>query len=347
VITLQALGWDDLLEDRFHPFREKGLEPGRIAVEDKHHYVLITPQGELTGQVAGKMLHRAGTAADLPKVGDWVAFSKLPDEAKGVIQHVLPRATKLSRKTPGRETEEQVLATNIDMAFIVQGFDRPLNCGLLHRHLAMVLESGAKPLIVLNKADLAEDAGQRVREAEQVAQGVRVVALSAKTGQGVDLLRECIRPGQTIVLIGSSGVGKSTLINALCGEEVQPTAEVRESDAKGRHTTSWRELVLLPDGGLVIDTPGMRELQMWMANEGMREGFSDLDALAVGCRFRDCAHTVEKGCAVLEAVANGRLARERYEGYLKLKRELAYLEEAQIKHAWLRRKRGARRPTRV
>ena len=341
-ITLEALGWDSFFEASFDALREKKLQPGRIAVEDKHYYIVLTPEGELTGQVSGKLLHNSRLPANLPKVGDWVAFSPLAGEAKAVIHEVLPRKTKLSRKVPGRELEEQVLASNIDLAFIVQALDRTFNPALVQRHIVMVLESGAKPVVVLNKADLCEAIPAMTAEAAKAAGNAPVIVVSAKTTSGIPDLAHQIRPGETVVFIGSSGVGKSTLINDLCGEEVQATAEVRAADAKGRHTTSWRELILLPSGGLVIDTPGMREFQMWIADEGMREAFADLETLSCRCHFRDCTHTVEKRCAVLDAVASGQIPAERYQRFLKLKEELAFLDKAKNKRAWFQKKRQVR-----
>jgi ribosome biogenesis GTPase / thiamine phosphate phosphatase len=342
-LTLETLGWNATFAESFARLGQKGLEPGRVAVEDKHYYVIVTRQGELTGQVSGKMLHQARTPAELPKVGDWVAVSPLAGEAKAVIHHVLERRTRLSRKVPGREVEEQVLATNIDKAFVVQALDSTFNPGLLQRHLVMVSESGAEPVVVLNKADLCDAVADRVAQARNaVGEAPPMVVASAKTGAGLEDLAQRISPGTTVVFIGSSGVGKSTLINDLCGEEIQATAEVRERDAKGRHTTTWRELILLPQGGLVIDTPGMREFQMWMANEGMRDTFSDLETLANQCHFRNCTHTVETRCAVLEAVTKGELTRDRYARFLKLQTELAFLREAQTKHGWIQRRRQGR-----
>jgi ribosome biogenesis GTPase len=338
-IALETLGWSQAWELSFAPHRSKGLQPARVAVEDKHFYVVITPGGELSAQISGKLHHCSRSPAELPKVGDWVAITPLPGEAKAVIHHVLPRRTRLSRKVAGREVEEQVLAANIDTAFVVQALDRTFNPALLQRHLVMVLESGAKPVTVLNKADLCDDVEAKMAQSRSVAGESAIVVASATTGQGVQELAKLIRPAETIVFIGSSGVGKSTLINDLCGEDIQPTAEVRERDAKGRHTTTWRELIILPNGGLVIDTPGMREFQMWMAGEGMREAFADLDALAVACHYRDCSHTVEGRCAVLEAVASGALPRERYDRYIKLRKELAFLDRAHERRSWMQRGR--------
>lgn len=338
-VNLESLGWNSALQDGFKEFSNKGLEPGRIAVEDKHFYVVVTPRGELTGQIAGKLLHQAESPAALPKVGDWVAVAPLAGEAKAVIHGVLARRTKLSRKVPGRETEEQVIATNIDVAFLVQALDSNFNPRLIQRQLVIVLESGAKPVVVLNKADLCEKLAERVEQAKQVAGDVPVVVVSAKTGQGLEDLKVHIRPGETSVFIGRSGVGKSTLINDLCGEEVLATAEVRASDDKGRHVTTWRELIPLPDGGLVVDTPGMRELQIWDVEGGMLDAFSDLEDLATGCHFRECTHTVEKRCAILNAVASKELSEERYRQYLKLKGEAGRLNQAQSERSRIERRR--------
>jgi ribosome biogenesis GTPase len=341
-LTLEALGWSPALEAQFAAYQSNNLQPGRVAVEDKHYYTVLTAAGDLIAQVSGKLLHETENPAALPKVGDWVAVAPQPNEAKAVIHHVLPRRTKLSRKVAGREIEEQVLAANIDVAFVVQALDDTFNPALLQRHIVMVFESGAKPVAILNKADLCSDLAPRVTQAECAAPGVPVVVVSAKTQAGVAQLQTWIRPTETVVFIGSSGVGKSSLINDLYGDVVQATTEVRERDSKGRHTTTWRELIILPNGALVIDTPGMREFQMWVANEGMREAFTDLETLANQCRFRDCTHTAERGCAVLEALASGQLARERYNRFVKLQRELRYLQEAQRMHSWTNRRRQVR-----
>jgi ribosome biogenesis GTPase len=327
--SLEVLGWNDQLEKSFAAFRAQGFHAGRVAVEDKHHYVVFAPRGPFLSQVTGKFLHESINRAELPKVGDWVVFAIVEKEAsKALIRHVLPRRTKLSRKVAGRQNEEQVLVTNVDIAFIVQAVDVSFNPALLQRHLATAIESGVKPVVVLNKADLCDDVLEKLATVEHFAGDTPVIAVSAKTGRAMDSLRQLVRPGETIVFLGPSGVGKSSLINQLCGDDVQATAEVRESDAKGRHTTTWRELIALPGGGLVIDTPGMREFHMWLAGETGREAFADVEELAVRCHFRSCGHTVEKRCAVLEAVAKGELAQERYESYLKLKRELEFLAKA-------------------
>ncbi len=340
-MRLQELGWNASFEAAFAEFREAGLESGRVAVEDKHHYLVFTASGELSAQVAGKVLHRAASTAELPKVGDWVTMLLLPAEKKGVIQHILPRQTALSRKTPGRDLDEQILAANVDVIFSVQSLDR-FNPRLLERQLVMAHESGARPVVILNKADLETDTSEKLAEASHAAGQVPVIVTSAKTGRAIDALREYLRAGITAVFIGPSGVGKSSLINRLYGKEIQATIEVRERDSKGRHTTAWRELIVLPQGGVVIDTPGLRELDLWRTEEGMRGTFADIEEFAAHCRFRDCTHINEKDCGVKAALAEGRLPEDRYQSYLKLQRETACLEQAQQQRGWAERRRRDR-----
>ena len=330
--SISRLGWDESLAAAFAPFHERGMSAGRVAVQDKHHYVLFAETGELLARIAGKLFHDAGGDAALPKVGDWVAFKHTPGDAKAVIHAVLPRRTKLCRKFSGRETEEQILVTNIDIAFIVLALDETFNARLLERFLAMVLEGGARPVIVLNKADLCSDLDAYVTAAESSAGGAPVVAVSAKTRKALQRLLEYITPTSTVTFIGNSGVGKSTLINKLYGEAIQPTLEVRSTDSKGRHTTTWRELIVLPNGGLVIDTPGMREFHLWMAGEGIHEAFPDIELLALQCRFRECSHTQEKDCAVKLALVKGDLSQERFNNFAKLRQELAFLGQTRLYH---------------
>jgi ribosome biogenesis GTPase len=332
-LSLTRLGWNSEWDAAFGAYEKKGWKAGRVAVQDKHHYVLFAEEGELVAQIAGKLLHELQFDADLPKVGDWVAFKRtMLGEQKAVIQAVLPRRTKLGRKIPGRETEEQLLVTNIDLAFVVIALDETFNPRLLERFLLMVIEGGAQPVVVLNKADLCDDLDAHVAEAQHCAGDAPVVVVSAKTRRGMKCLLEFVRPGSAVVFIGNSGVGKSTLINRLYGEAIQPTTEVREGDSKGRHTTTWRELIVLPNGGLVIDTPGMREFQLWMAGEGIHEAFPDIELLALKCRFRECRHGSEKDCAVQAALGSGVLAQERFDNFLKLRRELEFLEKARTYH---------------
>lgn len=326
--NLIKLGWDAEWEKAFAALGAKGFLPGRVAVEGQNSFVLFNEEGEAVGRPAGRLLHQTRLAADLPKVGDWVATTLRSSEGKVIIQHRLPRRTQLSRKVPGRETEEQVLAANVDLAFIVQALDRTFNVRQLERFLFMVLDAKVKPVIVLNKADIGEQIDSKLIETKKAAGNARVLVASAKTGQSMEELRQLIVPGSTVVFLGASGVGKSSLINQLYGEDIQLTMEVRESDDKGRHTTSWRELIVMKGGGVVIDTPGMREFQLWLAGGGLQESFADIEELALRCHFRACSHSQEKDCAVLAALADGRLSTERFRNFQKLKHELDYLARA-------------------
>jgi ribosome biogenesis GTPase / thiamine phosphate phosphatase len=328
-MTLSFLGWDAFFADSFEPHNRDGLVPARVAVQHRGAYVLLTEAGEFRAELSGRLVHEAGPAG-LPAVGDWVA-ARISEARAATIQAVLPRRTSFSRKIasgPSDRTEEQVLAANVDTVFLVSGLGGDLNLRRLERYLAMGWESGAEPVIVLTKLDLYPDDQEAIGAVEAIAFGVPVHALSGVTGEGVDELDRYLSPGRTVVLLGSSGVGKSTLVNYLCGREVLATQETR-ADGRGRHTTSHRELVQLPGGSLLLDTPGIRELQLWDAADGLEEAFDDLTSLAAGCRFSDCGHEREPGCAVRKALESGTLSRERFESYSKLKRELHWLEVRQ------------------
>jgi ribosome biogenesis GTPase / thiamine phosphate phosphatase len=324
---LIELGWDEELDQQFEEHRDLGLVPGRVAVEHRGLYAVRIDAGDIWAELAGKLRHAAAGRGELPAVGDWLAL-QLRDDGRATIHAVLPRRTKISRKVNLAEAEEQVLAANVDTVFLVTSLNRDLNVRRLERYLATAWESGAQPAIVLNKADLCpiEDRPELVAQVEAIAFGVPVHTVSAATAEGVDELEPYVGTGHTVVLLGSSGVGKSSLINRLIGEERLATNETRYGDDRGRHTTTHRELVGLPRGGLVIDTPGLRELQLWESSDGMSETFSDVEQLAHECRFSDCEHETEPGCAVREAIRNGTLTSERLESYRKLQRELARLE---------------------
>lgn len=323
-MSLTELGWNE----HFEQHRPEGeLVLGRIAVEHRGAYAVYTDGGEAWGELAGKLRFEAAGRGELPAVGDWVAMQPRP-EGRATIHAVLPRRTKISRKVNLSATEEQVLAANVDTIFLVSSLNRDLNVRRIERYLATAWESGAEPAIVLNKADLCpvDERAGLVSEVEAIAFGVPVHTVSAVTGEGLDELAPYFGPGLTVVLLGSSGVGKSTLINSVLGVERLETREIREGDERGRHTTTHRELVVVPGGGIVIDTPGLRELQLWESSEGLGETFQDVTDLAATCRFGDCVHETEPGCAVQEAIRSGVLPAERLESYRKLQRELARLE---------------------
>jgi ribosome biogenesis GTPase len=325
VPDLTTLGWDDARAEQFRPHAAEGLVPGRVSVQHRGAYDVVTELGELRCDVRGRLYDESSSAADLPAVGDWVAASARPDERSGTIEALLPRRTRFSRKTAWQAAEEQVLAANVDVVFLVTSLNEDFDLRRLERYLTLARESGALPVVVLTKADLHADPGSALADAESVAMGVPVIAVSNVTGEGLDTVRSYLQPGVTAALLGSSGVGKSTLVNTLAGTELLATQTIRD-DGKGRHTTVRRELILLPSGALVIDTPGMRELQLWIADEGLEETFEDVTSLFERCRFSDCAHDREPGCAVKEAIADGSLDPERWTSYLKLEAELAHLE---------------------
>jgi ribosome biogenesis GTPase len=337
--SLEDLGWDDGWEAAFEPHRAAGLNAGRVTIQHRGAYVLGTAQGDVWAELPRRMLRQAETEASLPAVGDWLAWHEPAAGARALVEAVLPRRSAFSRKTPWHQVREQVVAANIDVVLVVQAVPDDFNVRRLERYLATAWESGAAPAVVLTKIDLVDDPLPFAAQVEQVAFGVPVHLVSNVTGEGLDELRAEIRPGRTVALLGSSGTGKSTIINRLAGEEVLETQEVRR-DGKGRHTTSHRELVLLPGGGVVLDTPGMRELQLWSVDDGLDRAFEDIDGLASHCRFNDCAHEQEPGCAVREALATGALAADRWESYRKLEREL---EALRVRQDALARKERVRR----
>lgn len=322
--NLETYGWDGFFAEAFAPLAAEGFEAGRVFLQHNRALMLYTAAGELQAETTGRLRFHARGAEDLPAVGDWVAFRRVSEEEKAKIHEILPRRSKFSRRAAGSETAEQIVAANVDTVFLVTGLDHDYNPRRVERYLIMAWESGAEPVVVLNKADLIEEVEERRREIESVAPGVPVLALSAKRGVGVEQLLPYVGRGRTVALMGSSGTGKSTITNRLLGAEVQRTQEVRVADARGRHTTTHRELFVLPEGGIVLDTPGMRELQLLVSERGLRETFEEIEETAALCRFTDCRHEGEPGCAVREALDEGRLDPERYRNYRKMQAEMRH-----------------------
>ena len=327
---LAALGWTSALDEALAALGVEGLEPARVTVAYGATFRVATTRGDELADTSGRLKHDATERRDLPAVGDWVAIKPTTiARGRSTIHAVLPRTSVFSRRAAGEGTLEQIVATNVDVMFLVTDLDMDFNVRRLERYLTMTWESGARPVILLNKSDIGESADERAAEAAAVAPGVPIHLISARTGAGLEALDTYLVPGRTVAVLGSSGVGKSTLINRLLGEERLATNTVRESDQRGRHTTTHRELVALPGGALLIDTPGMREIQLWSSDAGILEAFDDVSTLAAGCFFANCGHESEPRCAVKAAVADGRLAADRLESFLKLRREQTVLAARQ------------------
>ena len=325
-ITLHDLGWDDQFSADFEALGDSSLIPARVEIEHNHLFRLLSGHGELLARTAGRMRHRARTQSDLPAVGDWVAISITDRARHATIKSILPRHSCFARKATGNPTKQQVIAANIDIVFIVAGLDADFNPRRIGRYLVAAEQSGAQPIVVLNKSDLREDLSTCIREIKRISGQVTIHANSCQTTAGIEQLSSYLRPGRTIALLGSSGVGKSSIINCLLGEKRQRTQKVRISDNRGRHTTIHRELIVRPSGGIIIDTPGMREFAAWNIDRAVENSFEDIDGLATDCRFRDCAHRSEPGCKVRAAVASGQLMPERLAQYHRMVDEQAELE---------------------
>ncbi len=320
---LPALGFTERFEALFAPLAPGGLIPGRVSRIDRGQPLVLTADGPLRAELAA---HLRGVADAAIAVGDWVALARPEGHDLAIVEAVLPRTSVFTRKDPGDHAVEQVVVANVDTVFVVQSLaPRGPNLARLERELVLAWESGAQPVVLLTKPDLVDDPEALRAEAATVALGVDLHVVCPITGEGFDILAGYLGPGRTVAFFGASGVGKSTIVNRLVGTDVQETAEVRDADGKGRHTTVAREMFFIPGGGIVIDTPGMRALALWNAEEGIASAFPDVEELAGGCRFADCAHTVEPGCAVREAVEAGTLPARRLESYLALREELERL----------------------
>lgn len=324
-VFIHDLGWDEYFEAQWHERASVGCVPARVVSQQRGLWRVVGDFEECWAEPSGKFRKESESGGDWPAVGDWVAAEMRPEKQSALIQHVLRRRSRFVRKAVGKQTEEQVIVANIDVALIVAALDGDFSVRRIERYLTQCWESGARPAIVLNKADACAEPGRLLTEIENVAMGAAVFLISAKTGDGMDALEASFTKGQTMVLLGSSGVGKSTLVNRLLQEERQSTHAVRESDSKGRHTTTSRELFVMPSGAMIIDTPGLRELQVWTAAEGLAQTFADVDELAAQCRFTNCQHQEEPGCAVRAAIAGNMLDAGRLESWRKLQREEEFL----------------------
>jgi len=326
---LKELGWNSFFENHFIKYNQQNTTyiPARIISVQRNLYSVLSEYGELKGEITGKFRYGVQSIEKYPVVGDWVGITRKEQEDKAIIHFVLPRKTSLSRKTPGVKTEEQVICANIDTSFLVTTFDRDFNLRRIERYLSLIWDGGANPVIILNKADLCTDMEIFIREVESISPGIPILCMSALEKSGIRQIDNYLKEGKTVVFLGSSGTGKSTIINYLLDAPKQATNSLRGNN-KGRHTTSYRELFMVPDRkGMVIDNPGMREIQLWANEDIVEKTFADIEDLSQRCRFNNCSHTKEPGCAVKEAIEEGSLEPKRLESYFKQKRELNRLSE--------------------
>ncbi|WP_010289501.1 ribosome small subunit-dependent GTPase A [Kurthia massiliensis] len=322
-MTLQTLGFSTFFEQQL---QQTTWRPARITEQHKHMYRVCGEDFEWLATVSGSYAFHTHHAIDYPAIGDWVLVEQMPGEEKCAIHQLLTRKSVFTRKAAGREIEQQVVAANIDIILLAMSLNEDFNVRRLERYVVAAWESGAVPMIVLTKADMCDDIPFYMQQLTDVAMGIDCIVTSAITGEGIETLRQHVSTGKTAAIIGSSGAGKSSLTNALLGEETMKVADIRADDAKGRHTTTHRALIQLPNGACFIDTPGMRELHIWTEQESLNTGFDDIETFAASCRFRDCTHHQEPGCAVRQAIENGQLEAARLRNYVKLQKEVAFIE---------------------
>lgn len=325
LINLKDLGWNETFEKYFNKLKTKEIFPARIVTAQRELYRIYSGFGEFDAEISGKFRFDSTPTSDFPVVGDWVVAKLSPEGSMAVIEDILPRFSKLSRKTAGSITEEQVFVSNIDIVFLVNGLDGDYNLRRIERYLTLAKDSSVKSVVLLNKTDVCSDVREKTAEVKAVSRGFPVHTLSALNNRGIENLKKYIKPGTTVAFLGSSGTGKSTIINRLLGEERLKVGAVRKWDSSGRHVTTRRELIILPGGGIVIDNPGLRELQVWANEDTLDNTFSDIKEFAGKCRFRNCSHADEPDCAVRSAIEKGGLSSERFQSYIKLNREIRSL----------------------
>ncbi len=338
MMNLKDLGWNRHFSIHFKNFKEQGLIPARVFTEGRKNYTLFSKKGELSANARGLLWHQKSTKTETPVVGDWVAIELLPEKNIALIKAVIRRKNSFSRRTSGGrkkigggEVSEQIIAANVDLALIVVGLDRDFNLRRIERYMTLVQSNGAEPIIILNKSDLCDEKQIRKKEVKKLFPNTNVRTLVALNKKDVSSLKKFIKPGMTVAVLGSSGVGKSTLINQLLGYDKQFVKNISNKAGKGQHTTSHRELIILPEGGIIMDNPGMREIQLWGDEEDLWETFADIDHHAQECKFRNCRHENEPQCAVRDAVDSGKVDKKRFDNYLKLRSELGELQKKQQK----------------
>lgn len=331
-VDLKQWGLSDSIKEEFKNYQENSYL-GRVITEGNKIYKVITENSELLGEVQGKFIYEALGTEDFPAVGDWVILDRNNNmNGNAIIKKILPRKSKVSRKIAGNRVDEQIIAANIDYTFICMSLNNDFNIRRLERYLTIVWDSMATPVILLTKSDLCEDLDEKIIKVNEIAIGVDILVSSAVNGEGINEIKKYLKEGVTCTFIGSSGVGKSSIINYIKGENVMNVNELRDDD-KGRHTTTHRQLIFIPKGGLIIDTPGMREIQIMDVNESLDRTFSDIEELARNCKFSDCQHNTEPGCAIKEALENGTLDNKRWKNYLKMKKEIEFYKRKTDKDA--------------